>query len=221
MNTYRISKRKALIVAFIIICTVILGSIIWSLLLQDETSDTFNPVDQNELTENDDKELLSKEVKEDNIVTGDKVLEKYLEIKNQEYAFLVATNAFLEQDKEELVNWDEILYIKYILSKQDQGVVENIYTINGRQVPLAFINYNHVLDDTCLFQGFSLPYYEARYGFIKDSESSIYGDNIEDIFPLIQSKKENIFTIYEESSFLEKLIYNNEGTLLGYAYIEQ
>lgn len=216
------NKKRVILVVFIFICFIFIASLLsWKYLSKTQEGNIYNKINEDKAIEVDGNISLSKEQKEHHIVSGAKVLERYEEVKNDEYAFLVATNAFLEQNKEDLQDCDEILYLKYVLSKNDQGIVENVHTKNGMLVPFVFINYNTVLDDTCLYQVSSQSYLESNYGFIKNNESTIFGEDILHTFPLIQSKKEDIFTIYEESSFLENLIYNNEGKLLGYSYVEQ
>ncbi len=215
MNIYGWNKKYAIyIVCMILTCLITLVVVKAWKSYRDDQENNQKTDDRKEMIEIEKDDSVTIEVSNDSIVTGTEVIAKYAQVKGEECSILVATSAFLEGNQEELVDPKEYPYICYVLSEQNQDRVENVYTKNGMFVPLAYVNYNIVLGDTCLYQTYSKTSYEAPYGFLKKKKKHIY-------FPLTLSKNDTIYTIHEDAKFLSKIIYNEKGKIVGYAFLEQ
>lgn len=154
---------------------------------------------------------------ENKTITGTDLISIYDEIKESDFAVLVATKAFLIKEKDELIDSNEYPYIRYILSKNNESIAESI-RIDNEIVSLTFINYNTVLADNCLYQETD-GIYKVVLGFINDNNNE--GPNMIRDLPITTKASSDIYTVYEDSLFIAKLIHNEEGTLIGYAFIEQ
>lgn len=207
------NQKPLRIIFFAVIMTVLIGIGFYKLYQDNSCEELVKTYKTDELNDiHIDNDMI-----ESKLITGSDLLRIYSELKEKKFALLVATKAFLVKDNDELINDNEYSYIRYVLSKNDDRIVESI-RINDGFVPLSFINYNNVLADKCLYQDTD-SIYKVVLGFISDVNNE--DPNLISNFPLTSKGNNEIFNIHEDSLFKAKFIHNDDGTLIGYAFLEQ
>jgi hypothetical protein len=164
----------------------------------------------------------------EDIITGEDIIAKYSEVKNTDYAILVATTPFLEADMDLIADEPEYSYIKYVINESGQNVAETILDSNGVEVILSLVNYNAVLQDGCIFHKKSSYLYETAYGFLEEdivaeglNESEIDEKvTFKAVLPL-NNKKNSINYIKKDSVFSETYLVDIDSKVIGSIYIEQ
>ncbi|MDF2905354.1 MAG: hypothetical protein K0R34_675 [Herbinix sp.] len=224
---YFYRKRVMIILLMLVLVGVIIGGI-----YAIRRSTRYQEVDHksSEVIEQTQEEELSsqKEIEYTDFVTGKDILTKYSEVKNTEYAILVATTKYLEADPDLITEEAEYPYIKYVIEEGHQNIAETTIDHNGFKVILSFINYNSVLKNGAILHTAGSYLYETTNGFM---EEDIIVESIEEaddmatvtyqaVFPLI-NREESINYISRDAIFKEAVLVDINAKVIGSIYIEQ
>lgn len=202
--------RKYIVFTFLIL----LFLVILFVSLKKQETEPVEEVKKEEIELQDNKSKIEETV-EETYISGAEVIAAYKKIEGTDYAFLVATQSFLETDLFDLMESPEYSYLVYVLSLNDLNIAETIYSRNGLEVNLAFVNYNRVLNDTCLIKKVNGLFYETDAGYREeDGESKIQTF-------LYMNELNDVFKINGKSKFIEREIYNANGKVIGCTYIEK
>lgn len=209
-NEVRDVKKRRIILYFFLVLLFII-SVITILCIRNHIKETVKIEEVRNDDVKDSSNTIEEEI-EQSYLFGSDVIDAYKKVEGKDYAFLVATQSLLETDIFDLMNLPEYNYRVYVLSSSDFNIVDTILSKNGLQVNMVFINYNCVINDTCLLKKSSGLFYETRADFRVDESSN-------KIF--YEMNEKGTFKIDEKAEFIVREIYNANGEIIGCTYIEQ
>lgn len=209
--------KKRWIVSFILLGLIFVVSLITMFFLREKNKEPRIIVIEKEIVDEStsDEVLPAKDISKERNITGADVIAAYKEVEGTDFAFLIATQALLEADLFDLMDLPEYYYLVYVISANESNIVDTLNSKNGLQVNLLFVNYNRVINDTCLLKKANGYYFETSAGF-REEESD---PTIQTFFEM--NELNNPFKINKKANFIAREIYNSNGEVIGCTYIEQ
>jgi hypothetical protein len=194
---YFLTWKKKIILIMLIITMLICIFIIFRL-----NSKNNNVIQPNVNEVEKDYDSVSEETKA--VIYGMDIKNKYKEVKDTDFAILVATINFLKghDDNESKEHY------KYILENEDTNIISVIKDEYGKNMDAIFVNYNRLLKDIVVIKD-QTGGYITNYGFtdIEETKFNTYSEN-------------KSIVINDNSVFSEYPIYDGNYAEIGILYIE-